>query len=353
MKPQKPIRAPIALCSEQGENQTAALGEKQAAASRGNRTRGVSLDEGADNAIVTIALAIACGVLAVLAGVLAVLLIRPRVRRARPSVAPEAAPTPEAEQLARDLQGALAQYREEAQMHELPKPSRPSQVVSPRREAPPRRPPSPEPVRERTGAPAPPPRPLPAATDAPAAAAAPTALAEDGRLQELLGQTLATAQAIPGADAAAVALPAWHEPLLGTLGLARHEADRLASTLPAAGARTRSISIEYEYDDAAGAAPGRLQHGIAVPITGLPTAGLVMILTRSHDVELGASQVELLEEIVNRLAPALARVLEWDAAATPVAVTVRERADRRASESSSVQSEEGQEVRQLHRFHDR
>lgn len=302
----------------------------------------------------TTALAIACGVLAALAVVLVVLLVRPRFRRSAPRAAPESVASPAVEQLADDLHGALAQYRAEAvQVPELSRATRPPQLVPPPRPDPPRRARE-EPARKRQRSSAPP-RPqtvVSQATPLPPAEA-PPGLTEDGRLQDLLGQALSTAQAIPGADAAAVALPAWHEPLLGTLGLARHEADRLATTLPAAGARTRSIAIEYEYDDATGQAPGRLQHGIAVPIAGLPTPGLIMILTRSADVELGVTQVELLEEIVGRMAPALARVLEWDAAATPVSVRVRERADGRPTRRLSVEGEEGQEVRQLHRFHDR
>jgi hypothetical protein len=298
---------------------------------------------------VTTALAIACGVLAVLAGVLLVALVGPRLRRRRAAKAADRAPTPAVEQLAQDLHVALAQYRAEAE--QPPEVSRATITPALRPAPSASRPVSPDrrPARARPRRAAP--RPAPRGQEP-----APSPLSGNGELQELLRQALTTAQTIPGADASALALPAWHEPLLGTLGLARHEADRLAGTLPPTGARTRSVAIEYEYehdyDDGASPAPSRLHHGIAVPIPGLPTPGLMMVLTRAPDVELGAAQVRLLEEIVERMAPALARVLQWDAAATPVAVTIRERADERTPRPS-VQGQEGQEVAQLDRFENR
>ncbi len=307
-----------------------------------------------DNAIVTIALAIASGALAALALLLGVLLLRQsRSAGAAPPAATAPPAAPAVELLAHDLHEALAQYRTEPPLQPARERARGARLLQVHRQEPERAPrrgegrewvPSPAERRDR--------RPRPAPDDAPELrledrTAAAADLTSNGEFETLLEQALSTARAIPGADAAAVALPSLQAPLIGTLGLAQHEADRLASTLPSAGTRTRSIAIDYEYEDGAAREPaGRLQRGIAVPISGLPTPGLIVILTRSPETRLGEPQVELLEEIVERISPALASVLEWEAAATPVSVTVRETA-------GSVESEEGEEVGQVHRFHDR
>jgi hypothetical protein len=307
---------------------------------------------------VTIALAITSGALAVIAGVLVLLLLRLRVKETAATASPPtrtAEPvTPAVEALARDLQEALADYRPQAPAP-APAPaalrgvSRPPAATSRRTRA---QAPASRRERER-GRASTAPRPQPDS-----GTTAPVSLASNQELGELLTQALSTARAIPGVDAAAVALPAWREPVIGTLGLARHEANRLASTLPSAGARTRSIAIEYEYEDGAGPAPeGRLQRGVAVPVPGLPTPGLIAILTRSPGTVLGTPQVELLEEVVERLAPALASVLEWDAAALPVAITVRDGTEagdpRRRPGHVSPEREKRQELGQVDRFHER
>jgi hypothetical protein len=99
----------------------------------------------------------------------------------------------------------------------------------------------------------------------------------------LLAQALETACAIPGADAAIVAITLGREPIVGTLGLARHEADRLARTLPTTQRQTRSIEIAYEYEGEPrfDASAGRIERGIAVPVPG-PTPALIAILTRAR-----------------------------------------------------------------------
>jgi hypothetical protein len=159
----------------------------------------------------------------------------------------------------------------------------------------------------------------------PRAAAAPNGPTGAQELEALLAQALETACAIPGADAAFVSVTLGREPVVGTLALARQEADRLASTLPSPLVRTRSIEIAYEYerepyDDLAA---GRIERGIAVPVPG-STPALLVILTRAPAAELGLPQLELLEEIARRLGPALAAVRDARAVRMPVTINMRE-----------------------------
>ncbi len=161
----------------------------------------------------------------------------------------------------------------------------------------------------------------------PRAVAPPVEPVDDGAgardLEVLLAQALETACAIPGADAAIVAITLGPEPVVGTLGLARQEAERLARTLPTTQPQTRSIEIAYEYEGEPryDAAAGRIERGIAVPVPG-PTPALIAILTRAPAAELGSPQLALLEEVARRLAPALAAVDEVQADRRPVNITV-------------------------------
>jgi hypothetical protein len=159
----------------------------------------------------------------------------------------------------------------------------------------------------------------------PRAAPSPNGATGSEELEALLARALETACAIPGADAALVSVTLGGEPFVGTLGLARHEADRLASTLPSPQIRTRSIEIAYEYErepyDALAA--GRIERGVAVPVPG-STPALLAILTRAPAADLGAPQLELLEEIARTLEPALAAVGDARAIRMPVTISVRE-----------------------------
>ena len=159
----------------------------------------------------------------------------------------------------------------------------------------------------------------------PWAAEAPNGPTGSQELEALLAQALETACAIPGADAGLVLLTLGGEPIVGTLGLARHEADRLASTLPSPQVRTRSIEIAYEYEREPydELAAGRIERGVAVPVPG-STPALLVILTRAPAAELGLPQLELLEEIARRLEPALAAVGDARAVRVPVTINVRE-----------------------------
>ena len=258
----------------------------------------------------TFALVVAASVLGTLAVVLIALLIRtPNAETAReePAAAPPADAADE-DRLNVDLQRALGRYRE---------PSEPS--TAPRSAA------VPQPTNGVTGS---------------------------AELEELLARTLETACAIPGADGALVAVTLGREPIIGTLGLARHEADRLATTLPTAGTQTRSIAIGYEYEGDARyeLPPGRIERGIAVPVAGVSAPALIAILSRAPAGELGEPQVALLEEVARRLAPALTAVVDARATRMPRAINVRELGPGMASEplpETSADGQEGQERRQV------
>lgn len=192
-----------------------------------------------------------------------------------------------------------------------------------------------------------------AAEPPPRAAPSPNGATGSQELEALLAQALETACAIPGADAALVSVTLAGEPLVGTLGLARHEADRLASTLPSAQMRTRSIEIAYEYkrqpyDELAS---GRIERGVAVPVPG-STPALLAILTRAPAAVLGAPQLQLLEEIARRLEPALAAVGDARAVRMPVTINVREvdRPGGRMYATDSGEGEERDEPRQIDWF---
>ncbi|MGZ4382925.1 MAG: hypothetical protein ACXVZ3_16045, partial [Gaiellaceae bacterium] len=142
-------------------------------------------------------------------------------------------------------------------------------------------------------------------------------------------------------------------PFVGTLGLARHEADRLATTLPSPHLRTRSIEIAYEYDREPydELATGRIERGVAVPVPG-STPALLAILTRAPAAALGAPQLELLEGIARRLEPALAAVGDARAVRMPVTISVREfdRPSGRMYTPGSGESEERHEPSQIDWF---
>ena len=277
--------------------------------------------------MLTTVLVVAASLLATLAVVLLAVLARATLARSPtpPAAPPPSAPPPpstptssraeDLDALARDLHQAVARYREAP------------------RAAPP-------------AAPGPP-------------RAAPVAGSHGGQagtagLEELLAHALETACAIPGADGALVAVTLAPQPVIGTMGLARHEADRLAATLPMGGSRTRSIAIGYEYADDArlDPPPGRIERGVAVPVPGLPVPTLIAILTRAPAAELGEPQIALLEEVAQRLASPLSAALDVHGTATPVSISVRE-LDRRWEPtpddrwSRSAERQERQESRQV------
>jgi hypothetical protein len=272
--------------------------------------------------MLTTILVTAASALATLAIVLLVLLVR--ATRAR-APAPQPPPPPprqarahDLDALARDLHEVVARYRKSPQ-------TEPRAAAGPSRA-----------------------EPAAGSLDGPAGSP---------ELEDLLAHALETARAIPGADGALVAVTPAREPIIGTLGLARHEADRLASTLPIAGSRTRSIAIAYEYEaDARLDVPaGRIERGVAVPVPGVPVPALIAILTRAPAADLGEPQVALLEEVARHLSPALSAVLNAQATSTPVSISVHELDRRREPPPDergtwSTEREEGHEGSQVDRL---
>jgi diguanylate cyclase (GGDEF)-like protein len=128
-------------------------------------------------------------------------------------------------------------------------------------------------------------------------------------LDEVLTRVLQASGAIPGADAALVALtPATPggQPIVATLGLSNEEAERHAVTGPPDGSEARAISVSYEYSDGEHGAEEPIRAGIAVPLPGENTAlGLLTIFTRSAKHRFGEDEVRELEELALRAGPAV------------------------------------------------
>jgi diguanylate cyclase (GGDEF)-like protein len=128
-------------------------------------------------------------------------------------------------------------------------------------------------------------------------------------LDEVLTRVLQASGAIPGADAALVALtPAapGGKPIVATLGLSTEEAERHAVAGPPDGSEARAISVSYEYSDGEHGAEEPIRAGIAVPLPGENVAlGLLTIFTRSAKHRFGEHEVRELEELALRAGPAV------------------------------------------------
>jgi diguanylate cyclase (GGDEF)-like protein len=128
-------------------------------------------------------------------------------------------------------------------------------------------------------------------------------------LDEVLTRVLQASGAIPGADAALVALtPAapGGQPIVATLGLSTEEAERHAVAGPPDGREARAISVSYEYSDGEHSAEEPIRAGIAVPLPGENAAlGLLTIFTRSVKHRFGEHEVRELEELALRAGPAV------------------------------------------------
>jgi diguanylate cyclase (GGDEF)-like protein len=141
------------------------------------------------------------------------------------------------------------------------------------------------------------------------------ALADLGSTIELdtvLERALEAAGAIPGVDASLVSVlgaAANGRPLVATLGLSRDEADREGMiTGPPDGRDVRSIAIAYRYDAEQLREDGGLIHaGLAIPMGVKGEAlGQLAVFTRARDRRFGDPELEELEELAHRAAPAIA-----------------------------------------------
>jgi diguanylate cyclase (GGDEF)-like protein len=140
------------------------------------------------------------------------------------------------------------------------------------------------------------------------------ALAELGgtiELETVLERALEAAGSIPGVDASLIAVlgaASNGRPLVVTLGLSREEADREGMiTGPPDGRDVRSIAISYRYDPDQLREDGGLIHsGLAVPLASEGSVfGQLAVFTRARDRRLGDQELEELEELARRAAPAI------------------------------------------------
>jgi diguanylate cyclase (GGDEF)-like protein len=141
------------------------------------------------------------------------------------------------------------------------------------------------------------------------------ALAELGgtiELETVLERALEAAGAIPGVDASLVAVAGAASngrPLVATLGLSREEADREGMIAgPPDGRDVRSIAISYRYaTDQLRENSGLIHAGLAVPLTADgATLGQLAVFTRVSDRRFSDQELQELEELARRAAPAVA-----------------------------------------------
>jgi diguanylate cyclase (GGDEF)-like protein len=135
-------------------------------------------------------------------------------------------------------------------------------------------------------------------------------LAGSIELDEVLARTLESASALSDVDAALVSiLPRPGERrLVATLGLAADEAEREGVIAgPPDGRPARSVAMEYTYSAAESRANSRLiRAGLAVPLVlDDEEMGHIAVFTRSAGRAFGHEDVETLEELAVRAAPAI------------------------------------------------
>jgi diguanylate cyclase (GGDEF)-like protein len=126
-------------------------------------------------------------------------------------------------------------------------------------------------------------------------------------LDEVLSLTLEAAGAMPGADAALVAMRDLEgKPLVATLGLSSEEAERQAIAGPADGRQARSIAFTYSYGDEPSHDGDRIHSGVAVPLAGeAGEFGYLTIFSRSPSRSFEARVVAELEALASRAGPAI------------------------------------------------
>jgi diguanylate cyclase (GGDEF)-like protein len=129
-------------------------------------------------------------------------------------------------------------------------------------------------------------------------------------LDDVLARILEAAGKLSGVDAALVLLSDPHsgKPVVATLGLSVEEAERHAITGPPDGRLARSITMSYTYPELERDAPGEaaIHGGLAVPMPGEgSSSGYLTIFTRTPDRPFDEEDVEELEALALRAAPAI------------------------------------------------
>jgi diguanylate cyclase (GGDEF)-like protein len=129
-------------------------------------------------------------------------------------------------------------------------------------------------------------------------------------LDEVLARILEAAGKLRGVDAALVMLPDPHggKPVVATLGLSVEEAERHAIAGPPDGRLARSITMTYTYPElehASGDDQPTINGGLAVPLPGDGPSGYLTIFTRSPEHSFEEEDVQELEALALRAAPAI------------------------------------------------
>jgi diguanylate cyclase (GGDEF)-like protein len=129
-------------------------------------------------------------------------------------------------------------------------------------------------------------------------------------LDEVLARILEAAGKLGGVDAALVLLPDPHggKPVVATLGLSMEEAERHAITGPPDGRLARSITMSYTYPELereASSESGVIHGGLAVPLPGDGASSYLTVFTRTPDRPFCEEDVQELETLALRAAPAI------------------------------------------------
>ena len=130
-------------------------------------------------------------------------------------------------------------------------------------------------------------------------------------LDEVLARVLEAAAKLRGVDAALIMLPDAHggKPIVATLGLSSDEAERHAIAGPPDGRPAHSITMTYTYPELEreedGEADGAIHGGLAVPLPLEGTSGYLTIFTRTADRTFAEEDVQELETLALRAAPAI------------------------------------------------
>src|SRR3954468_12255643 len=132
-----------------------------------------------------------------------------------------------------------------------------------------------------------------------------TELAGSIDLDEVLSRTLEAAGAVPGVDAALVALETDEKPIFATLGLSSEEAQRQVVSGPPDGHEARAISLVYQYPPTL-EATDVVHSGLAVPVPGESEAlGFLIVYSRSAEHRFAEEEIRELEELAQRAGPAI------------------------------------------------
>jgi diguanylate cyclase (GGDEF)-like protein len=129
-------------------------------------------------------------------------------------------------------------------------------------------------------------------------------------LDDVLARILEAAGKLSGIDAALVMLSDAHggKPVVATLGLSVEEAERHAITGPPDGRLARSITMSYTYPELEREPPseGVIHGGLAVPLLGDgSSSSYLTVFTRTPDRQFGEEDVQELEALALRAAPAI------------------------------------------------